>query len=449
MLFWALKATISVAYAQGGRYMGKTVLMIANLDTRGAEFAQFADVVREQGLEPIIMDVSMEKEPPFPGDITCDEVAAAGGLSIEEVRVKYYTDRKTATDCMIRGGSVLVSSLLGQERIHGVFGAGGATATIIATSIMKALPFGIPKVMATPVAALGCYVDLWVGTQDIAMINTVVDVIGMNPMLKRALTNAVGAICGMVRVFPGLDQLNREQNPGRPLVGVTCFGLAERSVERVLSSLEAAGFQPVAFHAQGKGDRALDQLIRKKVIQGCVDVVPRGLGEQLLGGDCAAGEDRVRAAVETGIPLVIAPGGFDQVSVGAQRNWRDRFGDRPHVVIDEVRVEIRTSALECAAVGKELAKLVNEASAPMKVLIPMGGYSSLDRPGFALYDPSGDHAFLAALKEAVDSPFVEVEELPFNLYDPEFGDACATAFLDVWRRSGRSLPRHANEEVSS
>ena len=418
----------------------KTVLMIANLDTRGAEFAEFKELVMSQGLGALIMDVSMELEPPFRGDITCQEVAAAGGLSMDEVRVQYTAQRHISTDCMVRGGSLLATALLEQEKVHGVFGAGGATATIIATSIMKALPFGVPKVMATPVAAIGCYVNHYVGTQDIAMVNTVVDVIGMNPMLRRGLANGVGAVCGMVRMFPGIQALRREQETGKPLIGVTCFGLSERSVERVLARLESVGFQPVAFHAQGKGDRAMDELIRKGVVQGAVDLVPRGLGEELLQGDGAAGPDRLSAAVEMGIPLVVAPGGFDQVSVGAQPEWRSRFGDRAFIVIDDARIEIRTSVEECVQIARLLAARINRAVAPVRVLVPVGGLSSLDRPGRALYGPEEDACLTRELTlDLVDGSIVE--ELPYNLYDPEFGDACADAFLDVWVRSGRALPR--------
>jgi len=417
----------------------QTVLMVANLDTRGAEFAEFKGLVESQGLGALLMDVSMEQEPPFPGDITCREVAAAGGLSIEEVRAQYTAERHISTDCMVRGGSVIAASLFEQGRIDGIFGAGGATATIIATSIMKSLPFGVPKVMATPVAALGCYVDLWVGTTDIAMVNTVVDIIGMNPMLRRGLTNAVGAVCGMVRIFPGASALRREQDTGRPLVGVTCFGLAERSAERVLARLEAEGFQPVAFHAQGKGDRAMDELIRKGVVQGVVDLVPRGLGEELLAGDGAAGPDRVTAAVEMGLPMVVAPGGFDQVSVGAQRDWATRFGDRAFIVIDEARVEIRTSGDECARIGRELAERLNRAVVPVRVLVPEGGFSSLDRMGRALHDAEADARFTEELRRSLQDPAL-VQVLPLNLYDVEFGERCADAFLEVWVQSGRRLP---------
>jgi uncharacterized protein (UPF0261 family) len=171
-----------------------------------------------------------------------------------------------------------------------------------------------------------------------------------------------------------------------------------------------------------------------------VEIVPRGLGEQLLGGDGAAGEDRIRAATEAGIPMIVAPGGFDQVSVGAQSDWRARFGERQSIVIDEARVEMRTSPAECASIGRELADRLNRALVPGCVLVPTCGFSSLDRPGRALPDPEADASFTSALQAARVSPQVSVQQLPLNLYDPEFGDVCAEAFLEVWVGSGRSLP---------
>ncbi len=417
----------------------KGILIIANLDTRGAEFAEFKDMIGHQGFSPLLMDVSMEQEPPITGDITCREVAAAGGCTIEQVRENYTRARNVSTECMIRGGGVLATRLYEQGRIGGVFGAGGATATVIATSIMKELPFGVPKLMATPVAGLGCYVDRWVGSDDIAMVNTVVDVIGMNPLLHHKLTSAVGAICGMVRLQPEREEMEDRLWGGAPLIGVTGFGLAEESVRVVLSRLAQAGFKPVAFHAQGKGDRALDRLIRRGLVQGVVEMVPRGLGEEMYGGDAAAGPDRVVAAVEMGLPLVVAPGGFDQFSVGAQPDWPERFGRRAFATIDEVRVEIRTSAEECGAIAAQLALRLNAAWAPYRVLVSTGGFSSLDRPGRALHDPAADGAFTEELERRLVDPG-RLSRLDLNLYDPAFGLACSDAFLGVWQEAGRPLP---------
>ncbi len=415
-----------------------TVLLVTNLDTRGAEFLQVRDLVRDQGLGALVMDISMEQPPPVPGDIPCEEVARAGGMGIEEVRAAYPVERKVATDCMIRGGGEIAARLFRQGEIHGVLGAGGATATLIATSIMKRLPFGVPKVMASSVGSHPSYVGRYVGTKDIMMLNTVVDVMGMNPLLWRQLANAVGAVCGAVRLReedaaeqrPTIGEAGTENHPA-PVVGITSFGFAERSVEAIIGSLRERGFEPVPFHAQGKGDRAMDEIVRDGLLAGVVDVVTRGVGEELLGGNCAAGPDRILAASQSGLPQVLAPSGLDMLSVGGQLEWEQRFAGRAFAVIDELRVEVRTSADECREMARVVAARLNEAAAPFLFLLPEDGWSSLDRDGAALWDPKADSAFAAELTARLRDPS-RIRYVPTNLYTKEFGLACADAFGEVW-----------------
>ncbi|MHB1343747.1 MAG: Tm-1-like ATP-binding domain-containing protein [Thermoleophilia bacterium] len=415
----------------------KTVLLVTNIDTRGAEFMRVRDLVREQGLHALVMDISMEQPPPIAGDVTCEEVAHAGGLSIEEVRAAYRVERKVATDCMIRGGGEIAARLFRQHKIHGALGVGGATATLIATSIMKRLPFGVPKVMASSVGSHPSYVGRYVGTRDIMMLNTVVDVMGMNPLLWRQLSNAVGAACGAVKLWEedaegragGDGQGTRTR--GAPVIGITSFGFAERSVEAIIEALRELDFEPVPFHAQGRGDRAMDEIVRDGLLHGVVDVVIRGVGEEMLGGNCAAGPDRISAAAQSGVPQVLAPSGLDMLSVGGQQGWEQRFAGRAYAVIDELRVEVRTSADECRAMARVVAARLNEARAPFLFLLPLEGWSSLDRPGGALWDPEADAAFAAELRAGLRDRG-RIREVPGNLYTPEFGVACADAFAEVW-----------------
>jgi uncharacterized protein (UPF0261 family) len=411
----------------------KTVFLTTNLDTRGRGFLAYKRLIETRGLGAILLDFSMEREPDVSGDITCEEVAHAGGMSIAEVRREYMHDRRRATDCMIEGASSYAVRLCAEGRIHGIFGAGGATSTLISTSIMKCLPFGLPKVMASSVASLSSYIASWVGTKDIMMLNTVVDVMGENPFLHRQLTNAVAAVCGMAELYPGVEHA-LELRSDRPLVGISSFGLTEICAERVADRLEAAGFQPVAFHSQGRGDRALDEMIREGLIVGVIELVPRGICEELLRGDCAAGSDRLIAAGEMGLPMVVAPGGFDQLSVGAQPGWRERFGERKHAVIDEVRVEMRTSAEECWELGALVAERLNRARGPYSVVIPRGGFSSLDQPGRALFDAEADQMFIESLRGSLVRQDA-IREVDANICTVEFADACTEAFLTVWNNS--------------
>ncbi|MHB1475242.1 MAG: Tm-1-like ATP-binding domain-containing protein [Dermatophilaceae bacterium] len=408
----------------------KTVLLMANLDTRGSEFVAFKDLIAESGLHPLLLDFSMEQEPSAVGDIRCEEVARAGGLDIETVRAAYPVERKIATDCMIRGARAIVGRLFEEGRIHGVIGAGGATSTLICTSAWRALPFGFPKVMATSIASHPRYVENCVGTRDITMHHTVVDVMGSNALLDCQLRNAVAAVCGMAHAYePGACTQTK------PVIAVTSFGFAERCVEPALALLRGRGFESVPFHAQGRGDRALDELIREGAIAGVLDVTPRGLAESLLGGNGAAGSDRVKAAAEMGVPQVVAPSGFDMIAVGGQAGWEEHYAGRAFAVIDELRVMVRTTAEECRSIARELAVRLNASRSPYLFLLPLRGWSSLDKEGGALYDPLADAAFHEELAHHLERP-ERIRTVDANLYSAEFGAACVEAFMEVWHERG-------------
>jgi uncharacterized protein (UPF0261 family) len=409
----------------------KTILIIANLDTRGAEFKMVKELIESQGHNALLLDFSMEQEPFFTGDITCEEVANEGGLNIEAVRQFYRTEREKATENQIGGARKIVRRLMEEGKVHGVLGVGGGTASLVATSVMRSLPFGMPKLMASSMAAHPKYVGKYVGTKDITMLNTVVDVVEINPILKTQLINAVGAICGMVALSPGW-KAEFEQ----PVVAITSFGFAERSVEPAIHYLRDKGYIPVPCHAQGRGDRAMDELIRDGWFNGVIDLVSRGIVEQMLDGNCAAGDDRLIAAGESGIPQVVAPSGLDMLSVGGRPELLERYRGRPQAVIDKLRIEVRTSAEELQEAARIIADRLNSSKAPCAVLIPLKGWSSLDREGGALYDPDADRAFAETLKEHLNSdvPLVEVD---LHLNTPEFGKEAVELFHQIFNKSVR------------
>ena len=406
----------------------KTILIIANLDTRGAEFKMVKELIESQGHNALLLDFSMEQEPFFTGDITCEEVAKEGGLNIEAVRQFYRTEREKATENQIRGARKIVRRLMEEGKVHGVLGVGGGTASLVATSVMRTLPFGMPKLMASSMAAHPKYVGKYVGTKDITMLNTVVDVVEINPILKTQLINAVGAICGMVKLSPGW-KAEFEQ----PVVAITSFGFAERAVEPSIHFLRDKGYIPVPCHAQGRGDRAMDELIREGWFSGVIDFVSRGIVEQMLDGNCAAGNDRLLAAGESGIPQVVAPSGLDMLSVGGRPELLERYRGRPQAVIDNLRIEVRTSAEELQQAAQIIADRLNGSKAPCAVLIPLKGWSSLDREGGALYDPDADRTFTETLKKHLNSD-VPVVEVDLHLNTPEFGKEAVELFHQMFTR---------------
>ncbi len=405
----------------------KGIVIVCNLDTRGEDIVFVKQLIAGRGHEPILLDFSMEEPPPFPGDIRTEEVAARGGLPIEVVREKYRSDRDAATNNQIRGAAAIVDELVAQGRVHGIIGIGGGTATLVATSIMQRLPFGMPKLMASPMAAHPAYIDKYVGTHDITMHHTVLDIVKMNPLLKAQIINAVGAICGMVEMTQGT-----KIRFDKPCVAISSFGFGEMAVQTAMGMLEEAGFTPIVCHAQGKGDKAMEEMIRSGVFHGVLDICIGGVMEHLFKGNRDPGPDRLMAAVETGIPMVLAPCGLDILSYGGRADMLARTKDRVQYVQDALRVQVRTTAEELRQAADVIAERLNRARGPWTFLIPLRGWSSLDREGRPIYDPVADAAFVARLKDKL-ADRSHIREVDLHLYTPEFARVAVDEFLRLFQ----------------
>jgi len=405
----------------------KGIVIICNLDTRGEDIAFVRDLIKDRGHEAILLDFSMEEPPPFPGDITCEQVADRGGLPIATVREYYRSNRDAATNNQIKGAAAIIGDLMDEGKVHGVIGIGGATATLVSTSVMKALPFGMPKVMASPMAAHPAYIDKYVGTRDITMHHTVLDIVKMNPLLKAQIVNAIGAICGMVEMTQGV-----EIGFDKPVVAISSFGFGEMAVQKAVTLLEQAGFTPVVCHAQGKGDKAMEEMIEDGVFVGVLDLCIGGVMEHLFGGNRDPGPNRLMAAVRRGIPMVLAPCGLDILSFGGRAEKLAAAGNRPRYVQDSLRVQVRTSPDELRRAADVIAERLNQAKGPFSFLVPLKGWSSLDREGSPIYDPSANAAFVSRLKEKLTNQ-AALKELDLHLYTPEFAQAAVSEFVSLYR----------------
>ncbi len=408
----------------------KGVAIICNLDTRGEDIRFVKDLIASRGHEAVLVDFSMEEPPPFPGDVRTEEVAARGGLPIEVVREKYRSDRDAATNNQIRGACAIVGEMVRAGRVHGVIGIGGGTATLVCTSVMKTLPFGMPKVMASPMAAHPAYIDRYVGTRDITMHHTVLDIVKMNPLLRAQIVNAVGAICGMVEMTQGTDIAF-----DRPCVALSSFGFGEMAVQGAMGMLEESGFIPIVCHAQGKGDRAMEEMIRDGMFHGVIDLCTGGIVEHLFHGNRDPGPDRLMAAVQTGIPMVLGPCGLDILSYGGRPDMLEKTRDRVQYVQDALRVQVRTTADELRQAADVIADRLNRAKGPWTFLVPLRGWSSLDREGRPIHDPAADAAFVERLEQRLDDPG-RLRKVDLNLYTQEFARVAVDEFLALYRRAG-------------
>ncbi len=405
----------------------KGIVIVCNLDTRGEDIVFVKDLIAGRGHEAILLDFSMEEPPPFPGDVRTEQVAARGGMPIEVVREKYRSDRDAATQNQIAGAAAILEDLVAQGRVHGVIGIGGGTATLVATSIMKRLPFGMPKLMASPMAAHPAYIDKYVGTHDITMHHTVLDIVKMNPLLKAQIVNAVGAICGMVEMTQGTRFVF-----DKPCVAVSSFGFGEMAVQSAVGMLEEAGFTPIVCHAQGKGDRAMEDMIRAGAFQAVLDLCIGGVMENLYQGNRDPGPERLLGAVRAGVPAVLAPCGLDILSYGGRPDMLERTKDRVQYVQDALRVQVRTTAEELRHAADVIAERLNRARGPWTFLVPLRGWSSLDREGRPIHDPVADRAFVARLRERLEDPS-HLREVDLHLYTPEFARVAVDELVRLYR----------------
>lgn len=381
--------------------MIKTIVVLCSLDTKGKEVGYLKDRIADQGMEPLIVNTGYGKKPAVEGDISSGQVAKAGGSDI--VRLRMYSDTGAASRIMVIGAIKILTGLMEKGLCHGVVSFGGVSNTTLATRIMKAIPFGIPKLMVSSAASMPAYAARFIGTADITMMHSVVDISGINDLTKNVLERAAGGICGMAAVSSGAVIPAK----GKALIAVTTFKFSEKCSQSVINLLEKKGYATIPFHAQGMSDQAMEQLIDQGLFHGVVDVVPAGVGEHLLKGNRDAGPNRLEAAGRKGIPQVITSCGFDMLSCGPlSRKDNDdplwisaRLAERKIFIPDEYRVQARTRADELRMIAEAVADKLNIAKGPVRFIIPTKGWSSLSTKGADLYDPESDAVFAPALRE--------------------------------------------------
>ena len=399
--------------------MAKTILLIGTLDTKGAEFAYVRDLIAARGHRVMVMDTGVLADPPFAPDVSADEVAEAGGDSL--ARLREESDRGAAVDVMIAGVRALVPQFYAAGRFDGVLGLGGGGGTNIATAAMRALPVGVPKLMASTVVSAD--VRPYVGIKDVTLMYSVVDIAGLNRLSRRILANAAGAICGMVE-----QPVPEAQD--KPLIAASMFGVTTPCVDAVRERLEAAGYEVLVFHATGTGGKAMEGLIADGFFAGVADVTTTEWCDEVVGGVLSAGPSRLEAAGRAGLPQVVSCGALDMINFRALDTVPDVFSGRnlykhnPNVTL------MRTTPEEGAEIGRRIAEKLNQARGPTVLMLPLEGVSTLDKKGAPFYDPEANEALFDALRENVRPP-VKVEALDLHINDSEFGAALADGLLGM------------------
>ena len=401
------------------------LLLLGTLDTKGTEYAYLRERVRGHGVEVVLADVGLGKPAGVDPDLSRIEVAAETGA--DPVTLLAAGDRGAAVEAMAEAAAALAVRLYREGRIGGVLAAGGSGGTTIATRAMRALPVGVPKVMVSTMASGD--VAGYVGATDVTLMYAVTDVAGVNSISARILANAAAAAAGMLKA-PAV-----QLEGGRPLIGASMFGVTTACVSTAREWLEERGYEVLVFHATGAGGRALESLVAEGFLAGVLDVTSTELADELVGGVLSAGADRLEAAGRRGVPQVVSTGALDMVNFGARETVPARFADRTlHVHNAEVTL-MRTTAGECAELGRRIARKLSAATGPTALFIPLRGVSQIDADGQPFHDPDADAALFGALRAGL-APTVEVHELDRHINEPQFAVAMAEC-LDRFIREGR------------
>jgi uncharacterized protein (UPF0261 family) len=404
----------------------KTVVLVGTLDTKGEEYAYLRERLALHGVRTLLVDVGTLEPPRAEPDIDRREVAAATGVDLDELA--RARDRGGAVSAMADAAAALIRRLYDEGRCDGVLAAGGSGNTAIATSAMRALPVGVPKLMVSTMAA-GDTRD-YVGAGDVTLMASVTDVAGINSISGRILANAAAAIAGMVDA-PPIDLGER-----RPLIGATMFGVTTPCVTAAREALEQRGYEVLVFHATGTGGAAMEGLIDSGFIVGVLDITTTELCDRLVGGVLAAGPERLEVAGRKGVPQIVSLGALDMVNFGARDTVPPQFESRNLYVHNPSVTLMRTTPEECAELGRIIARKLAGARGPVALFVPLKGVSAIDVEGGPFYDPAADEALFDALRENL-SPNVALHELDHNINDPEFARAMADR-LDEYLGQARS-----------
>ncbi|MEE2991539.1 MAG: Tm-1-like ATP-binding domain-containing protein, partial [Gemmatimonadota bacterium] len=324
--------------------MPKTIAIAGALDTKGEEFKFLKDEIERRGHRTFVIDTGVVGEPAFKADISNEEIAKAGGTSIEAL--KAGDDRGVAIDTMARGIAEVIQIVHANGTIDGMISMGGSAGTAVGTSAMRVLPVGFPKVMVSTVAAGDT--SNYVGIKDVVMMPSVVDVAGVNRISRQIFANAAGAIVGMVETGTLVAE-------DKPLITASMFGNTTEAVDRARAIMERHGYEVLVFHCTGAGGRTMEGLISEGLIEGVLDITTTEWADELAGGVLSAGPTRLDAAGKAGIPQVIVPGCLDMVNFWAPDTVPEKYQARqlhkwnPNITL------MRTDVEENIHLGKIIA----------------------------------------------------------------------------------------------
>lgn len=404
--------------------MGKVVI-VATLDTKGPEVAYLRDRLNTLGIETLVVDSGILGEPVgIVPDVSHSELAGRGGITLAQLQASGTRGRAVET---MRG---LVQNLVRERFAEGELVGGisvGGVGSVMGAAAIQELPVGIPKIVVAPTASGHHEFGPYVGLKDVFVVHSVVDILGLNPVLTTVLDNVAAAMAGMLAHGHALTP----PPPGRKYVATTMLGNTTKAVGALKDHLETHGFETVVFHSNGVGGPAMEELAAEGQFVGVIDYTTNEINDPLVGGIHNGGPDRLRVVGRLGLPQVLVPGCID-FSVWAPASIPEALRDRPSYNHNPEYTLVRASHEEKALMGRIFAERVNESTAPVHIVVPLGGLSIPATPDGPFWDPEGDQLFLGELLAHLRDG-ITLETTDHHINDPDLGRLVADRFLTILR----------------
>ncbi len=399
----------------------KIVVMLGCFDTKGEDFGYLRTCLLRRGVKVISINTGvLGTTSDFPVDFEAAEVAGAAGAELTELRAK--GDRGQAIQKMGEGAARIIKKLLSQGKINGAISMGGGGGTYIALSAMQGIPFGIPKLCLSTLATKD--LSHHIGSKDITLMPSVVDVAGLNSISRTLINQASGAICGMINS----DIKDRHKTSGS--IAISIFGNTTACVDKCVEILRGKAYDVLTFHAVGVGGKTMESLILEGCFDAVLDITTTELADDLCDGICSAGPDRLTAAAQMGIPQVVVPGCLDMVNFGAMDTVPERYRSRqlyswaPDVTL------MRTNLDENRILGQRFAEKLNQSKGKVVMLLPLGGISKISGEGEVFHNPDLDQALFTSIKKHAEKS-IKIIEVDVNINDSLFAEKAVHQLLEI------------------
>ncbi len=406
--------------------MNTTIVLVGTLDTKREEIVFLRSLIRARGHEVIIADTGVLGIPGLHTDISRHEIAIAGGENIDTLQQR--GEEAFAQKIMAAGLKKIILSLLESRKIHGLLAIGGGQGSIIVAPTLKSLPFGFPKLLvSTKVTQAGA--RPYVGSKDVLILPPVADLAGINSLTSSVLTNAAGAISGMV-------EIEKPEFKNKPIVIISMNGTVTDCGLAVKALLEKNGYEVLVFHTIGTGGEALEEYVKSNKVHTVIELGVNEITNDFMGGLASSGPDRLTAAGNRGAPQVVAPGSADFINFLGPETVPQKYKKRKIYSHNPQATLIRTNLRDNRLLGKAIADKLNRSRGPVVVLWPRKGLSTLDRKGKPFWDPATDMVLLDTLKKHLH-PHIPVLDLDLYINDTEFAQQIFTAFEGIQKEERR------------